>query len=121
MRSPIRPVLGMAKLAPLFCCCLAVAQQGGGATGLSLTSIVQGMEKSQSEVRAQNPYQVIREYRLSGAKSTSANADVVAQVDINASSGQTYNIQKWSGSSRGREIVKRVLDHEAEAGKGNRV
>ena len=40
------------------------------------------MEKSQSEVRQQTPYQVIREYRLSGTKSSGANADVVAQVDF---------------------------------------
>jgi hypothetical protein len=42
----------------------------------------QGMEKSQSEVREQTPYQVIREYSLFGVKTSSANADVVAQVDF---------------------------------------
>jgi len=113
-----RPLLKMAGVAPLLCC-FAVAQQSASTAAPSLTSIVQEMEKSQSEVRAQGPYQVIREYRLFGAKSSSANADVVAQVDFKPPTSQNYNIQKWSGSGRGKQIVQRVLDHEVEASKGN--
>ncbi len=52
-------------------------------------------------------------------KSSSANADVVAQVDFNPPTGKDYSIQKWSGSARGKQIVQRVLDHETEASKGN--
>jgi hypothetical protein len=77
------------------------------------------MEKSQSEVQGQAPYQVIREYSLFGMKSSSANADVVAQVDFNPPSGKHYNIQKWSGSARGKQIVQRVLDRETEASNAN--
>ncbi len=112
------PLLKMGRLAPLLCC-FAVAQQSANPTTLSLSSIVQGMEKSQSEVRAQASYQVIREYRLFGAKSSSANADVVAQVDFKPPTSKDYNIQKWSGSGRGEQIVQRVLDHEVEASKGD--
>jgi hypothetical protein len=100
-------------------CCIAAAQQGSPSGVLSLSSIVQAMKKAQSEVRAQAPYQVIREYRLFGAKSSSANADVVAQVNFTPPTGKGYNIRKWSGSSRGKQIVQRVLDHEVEASKGN--
>jgi len=109
-----RPLLKMAGLTPLLCC-IAVAQQSASSGALSLSSIVQRMEKAQSEVRAQAPYQVIREYRLFGAKSSSANADVVAQVDFKPPTSKDYSIQKWSGSSRGKQIVQRVLDHEVEA------
>jgi hypothetical protein len=116
--SIARPLLKMVGVAPLLCC-LAVAQQTPGASVSSLTSIVQGMEKSQSEVRAQAPYQVIREYSLFGVKSSSANADVVAQVDFKPPTGKDYSIQKWSGSTRGKQIVQRVLDHETEASKGD--
>ena len=77
------------------------------------------MEKSQSEVRQQTPYQVIREYSLSGMKSSSADADVVAQVDFTPPTGKDYSIQKWSGSARGKQVVQRVLDHEIEASKSN--
>jgi hypothetical protein len=112
------PWLKMAGLTPLLCC-LAVAQQSASTAVPSLTSIVRGMEKSQSEIRQQTPYQVIREYSLFGMRSSSANAEVVAQVDFTPPTGKDYSIQKWSGSARGKQIVQRVLDHETEASKGN--
>jgi hypothetical protein len=112
-----RSLLKLAGLTPLLCC-FAYAQHGASTASRSLSSIVQGMEKSQSKVRAQSPYQVIREYRLFGAKSSSANADVVAQVDFNPPTSQNYNIQKWSGSGRGKQVVQRILDHEAEESRG---
>jgi hypothetical protein len=101
-----RPLLKMAGLTSLLCC-LAVAQQSASSGTLSLSSslssIVQRMENAQSELRVQAPYQVIREYRLFGAKSSSANADVVAQVDSKPPTSKEYSIQKWSGSSRGKQ------------------
>src|ERR1700730_10022656 len=113
-----RPLLKIAGMTPLLCC-LAVVQQSASSGTLPLSSILQGMEKAQSEVRAQTPYQVIREYRLFGAKSSSANADVVAQVDFKPPTSKDYSIQKWSGSIRGKQVVQRVLDHEVEVSQGN--
>ena len=112
------PLLKMAGLTTLLCC-FAIAQQSASTAVPSLTSIVRGMEKSQSEVRRQTPYQIIREYSLFGMKNSSANAEVVAQVDFNPPTGKDYSIQRWSGSARGKQIVQRVLDHETEASKGN--
>jgi hypothetical protein len=108
------PLLKMTGMTSLLCC-FAIAQPSASSGVLSLTAIVQRMEKAQSEVRAQTSYQVIREYRLFGAKSSSANADVVAQVDFEPPTSTGYNIQKWSGSTRGKQVVERVLDHEVEA------
>ena len=113
-----KAVLITGWLTPLLCS-LAIAQQSASSGALSLSSIVQGMEKAQSEVRPQTPYQVIREYRLFGVESSSVNADVVAQVDFKPPTSKDYRIQKWSGSTRGKQIVQRVLDHETEASKGN--
>jgi hypothetical protein len=113
-----RRLLKMTGLIPLLCC-FAIAQQSAKPAAPSLTSIVQGMEKSQSEVRRQTPYQVIREYNLFGVNGSSANADVVAQVDFQPPTGKAYSIQKWSGSARGKQIVQRVLDHETEASKSD--
>jgi hypothetical protein len=114
----ITPLLKMAGLTSVLCC-FAIAQQSANTAAPSLTSVLQGMEKSQLEVRQQTSYQVIREYSLSGTESSGANADVVAQVDFNFPTGKDYSIQKWSGSTRGRQVVQRVLDHEIEASKGN--
>jgi hypothetical protein len=114
----MRPLLKVAGLTSLLCC-FAMAQPSAQLAAPSLTSILQGMERSQSEVRQQTPYQVIREYSLSGVKSSSANAEVVAQVDFKPPIGKDYSIQKWSGSARGKQVVQRVLDHEREASKGD--
>jgi hypothetical protein len=90
-----RPLPTMAGLTPLLCC-LAVGQQSSGPGALPVSTIVQEMEKAQSEVRAQVPYQVIREYSLFGAKSSSANANVVAQVDFKPPTSKDYS----AGESR---------------------
>src|SRR5882757_3507330 len=119
MKPPTtRSLLKMAVVAPLLCC-FASAQQTAVRPAPSLASIVQQMEESQSKVRPQTPYQVIREYSLFGMKSSSANAEVVAQLDFIPPTRKDYSIQKWSGSTRGKQIVQHVLDHEAEASKGN--
>ncbi len=111
-------LLKIAGLTSLLCC-FAIAQQNAGTASPTLESVVQGMERSQSEVRQQTAYQVIREYNLSGMKSSGANASVVAQVDFNPPAGKDYSIQTWSGSARGKQVVQRVLDHEMQASKGN--
>ena len=78
-------------------------------------SIVQAMEKAQSDARPQAPYQVIREYRIFGANNSSADSVVVAAVDFWPPASQNYDVQGWSGSSRGEQVVRRILDHEVEA------
>lgn len=115
-----RPLLKVAGLTPLLCC-LAIAQPGARPDVLSMNAIVQGMEEAQYRLRVQPrpPYQVIREYRLFGAKSSSVNAEVVAQLDFRPPTGRDYNIQKWSGSARGKQVVQRVLDHEVEENEGD--
>ena len=103
-----RPLAKMAGLA-LLLCCSGLAQNSSQP---DLATIVQGMERAQSEGRRQTPYQVIREYRLFGSKSASANAEVVAQVNFESPTSKDYRIQKWSGSMRGKQVVRCVLDHE---------
>jgi hypothetical protein len=81
----------------------------------SLATIIEGMERAQVDVRPQVAYQLIREYRLFGAKSSSSDSQVVAEVDFRPPSSKHYNIESRSGSSRGEQIVRRILDHEVEA------
>jgi len=82
---------------------------------MSLSSIIDGLEEKQAGIRPHVSYQVIREYRLIGANDSSANSDVVAEVDFRPPASKNYRIQKSSGSSRGQQVVRRVLDHEVEA------
>ena len=108
-----RRLLKTAGLAP-FLCCFAFTQQSTNSGALSLSSIIQRVEKTQSEARSEAPYQIIREYRVLGARSSDADAEVVAQVDFMPPTSKDYNIQRWSGSARGKQVVQRVLDHEVE-------
>src|SRR5207245_2808638 len=107
-------VVKMGILAVLICS-ITLAQESADSGVMPLGSINQGMEKAQSQARPQAPYQVIREYRLFGAKSSGANSNVVAEGDVRQPSSNDYNIQKSSGSARGQQVVRRILDHEVEA------
>ena len=95
-------------------CCFALAQSTSSGAP-SLTSLTQAMEKAQSDARPQAPYQVIREYRIFGAKNSSADSLVVAEVDFRPPGSQTYSLQRRTGSSRGEQVVRRILDHEVQA------
>jgi hypothetical protein len=96
-------------------CSLVAAQQSIATGATPLKSIIDAMEKAQSGVRLQISYVVIREYRLSGPNSS----DVVAQVGFSPPSSKDYKIQKSSGSKRGEQVVRRILDHEVEATSGS--
>jgi len=95
-------------------CCFGIAQETARET-MALNSIVENLEKAQAGLRPQVSYQVIREYRLFGTNNSSTDSDVVAEVDFRPPTTEDYRIQKSSGSSRGQQVVRRVLDHEVEA------
>ena len=93
--------------------------QESAAPLLPLESIIQSMQRTQAAMHAQVPYQVIREYRLFGAKDSKADSDVVAEINFRPPAFKGYNIQSSSGSSRGQQLVRSVLDHEVEASSKN--
>src|SRR5712692_4045954 len=94
-------------------CGIGLAQQGNSAP--SLQSIVQEMEKAQSEAHPQVSYQVIREYRLFTTNTSAADSEVIAKVDFRPPSSKDYDIEKRSGSTRGEQVVRRILNHEVES------
>lgn len=91
------------------------AQKGASPAPMPLDQIVQSMEKAQFAVRPQASYQIIREYRLFGAQDSKANSEVVAEMNFRPPASKDYRIQRSSGSSRGQQLVRRVLDREVEA------
>jgi hypothetical protein len=99
-------------------CCVAVAQGTAPSRTLQLNSIIEVLEKTQA---TQFSYQVIREYRLFGPNNSKANSDVVAEVNFKSPASTNYRIQRASGSNRGQQVVRDVLDREVEAtSSGNR-
>jgi len=119
MRVTTQRMMVGAAIAQL--CCLAMAQEIKVSEAVSLNSIVEAVEKTQAAGRTQPSYQVIRQYRLFGANDSKADSEVLAEVDFRPPANKNYRIQKASGSNRGQQIVRRVLDHEVEAAStGNR-
>jgi Outer membrane lipoprotein-sorting protein len=93
-------------------CSFGVAQQATS-PAMPLDAIIQAIQKAQA-ARPQASYQIIREYRLFGAKDSKANSEVVAEINFRPPSSRGYTIQSSWGSNRGPQVVRRILDHEAE-------
>jgi hypothetical protein len=99
-------------------CGAGFSQQSGRANPMSLNEIVESLERAQGGAHPVS-YQVIREYRLFGAKDSKANSDVIAEVNFRPPAHGDYRIQQSSGSDRGLQVVRRLLDHEAERASQN--
>jgi len=94
--------------------CSVVAAQQSTTGKIPLETILQSMQKAQRGMNPQGSYQIIRDYRLFGAKTAQADSEVVAEVNFKPPSSEGYTIQKYSGSGRGQQLVRSVLDHEVE-------
>jgi hypothetical protein len=93
-------------------CGFAFAQGTTRSETMRLNSIVDGIEKTQA---AQFSYQVVREYRIFGADNVKPDSAVVAEVAFKLPVSADYKIQTSSGSTRGVQIIRGVLDHEMAA------
>ena len=95
---------------------IAVAQgqkSESSATQLEFASVIQLLEQAQRNAKPQVSYQVIRQYQLSESNSSHVSSKVVAEVEYFPPDRESYVIQRRSGSSRGEDVVRRILDHES--------
>jgi len=99
-------------------CSPLIAQQPTQAKAIPLNEIVESLERAQAAARPVS-YQVIRQYRLFGANDSKANSEVTAEVNVRPPARGDYRIQQSSGSGRGLQVVRRVLDQEAERASHN--
>jgi hypothetical protein len=79
---------------------------------LDFHGVVQRVEEMQRSTRSETAYQVIREYRLYGNSSDQCTSDVLAEIQAVPPASETYVIQKRTGSPRGEQVVRKILDHE---------
>src|ERR1700732_3886827 len=96
-------------------CSIGIAQQSAPSATMPLEAIIRSIKRAQAAARPQASYQIIREYRLFGAKDSKADSEVVAEVNFSPPAFKGYRIQRSSGSSRGQQLVRSILDHEVEA------
>jgi hypothetical protein len=94
-------------------CSSGFAQEPNRAKPMPSNEIVESLERAQDGARPDS-YQVIREYRLFGAIDSKSNSEVIAEVNFRPPARGDYRIQQSSGSGRGLQVVRRVLDQEAE-------
>ena len=95
-------------------CVAATAQVSHPPDTVPLSSIVQRMEEAQAQAKSDSAYEVIRQYRLLDTSNSRVSSEVVAQIDYLPPGQKTYVIQSRTGSGRGEQVVKRVLDHESQ-------
>lgn len=115
---PVKMIAGVALL-----CEIGMAQdsvkgmQANAPTNIPkappIEEIIRQVNQTQVNRRIPSTYQVIRQYRLTGASHNSVEARVVAGLDF-APGNNTYTIQEREGSRRGTEVVRRVLEHELQ-------
>jgi len=78
-----------------------------------LQIIIQKIATAKDANRQQLPYESIRDYRFFSADASLANAEVMARVTFMPPNVKTYSIETQTGSNRGAEVVRRILDKEA--------
>ena len=104
----------------LALCVCTVGQSSPASHDAELSFIVQRLEGVQSsQNRLDRPYVVTREYRLMDTRSSRVSSRVVAQVQYFPPSQKAYVIQNRTGSGRGEQVVKRILEHESEMSRRN--
>lgn len=115
MRGPLSTtgILATLALNVVFGC--PVFAQDSPDLSLPVSSIIEQMEKAESGLHANMAYLLIREYRLTGPSGSSMDSAVTAEINFRPPMTKDYHIQKSSGSKRGEQIVRRLLDHEVKA------
>ena len=95
-------------------CLTAMAQDSAKQNSpahLDFAVVIQKVEDMQRSVRPDSSYQIIREYRLYGGGNEQCTSDVLAELQ-HAPGSETYAIQKRTGSARGEQVVRNILEHE---------
>ncbi len=100
----------------------ACAQQVGTTTASASASesrtpdlgvIIQKLQEAQEANRPQLPYEAVRDYRFFEADPARTSAEVVARITFMPPNVKKYTIQNHTGSSRGEDIVRHILDKES--------
>lgn len=103
-------------------CLAAMAQDKIGQSPqapLDFAAVVQKVEDTQRNAPPGAAYQVLREYRLYGGNSQECTSDVLAEIQYAPPDGETYAIQRRTGSPRGEQVVRRILEHESSFAAGD--
>src|SRR5690349_25076266 len=91
---------------------VALAQAPQGETG----PVVERMEQAAQENRTHyRPYIVTREYRMFGSDEQQPKSEVTAEISFVPPKRKDFRITESNGSSRGENVVRHILESEAQA------
>jgi hypothetical protein len=96
------------------CCTIAAAQQRRVP---DLNQIVSNMEAARLRSRTAEPFLLTREYRMFHGEERQPASEVKAEINVVPPNARDYRIVESKGSGRGEKVVRRILDHEAQAEK----
>ena len=90
----------------------ALAQQAP-----DLGQVVAHMEEARIRAKQTEPFLLTREYRMFHDDDANPTSEVKAEISVVPPVERDYKILSSKGSDRGEKIVRKILDHEAEAEK----
>lgn len=102
-------------VAGLFVFGVASLQAQSGAQVPSVETILTRMAQARAENRTRlRPYSVIRNYKLFGKERQTSKAEIIAAVTFVPPDVKHYTIREAHGMGLGENIVRQMLDHEAD-------
>jgi hypothetical protein len=75
------------------------------------------MEEARLRSKITPPFQLTREYKMFHGDERSPASDVKAEINVVPPSQRDFKIIESKGSDRGEKVVRKILEHEAEAEK----
>jgi hypothetical protein len=84
-----------------------------------LKQIVSRMEAARLLAKETEPFQLTREYRMFHGDEAQPASEVKAEINVVPPHERDYKIIESRGSDRGEKVVRKILDHEAEAEKSS--
>lgn len=86
---------------------------------LNLNQIVSRMEAARLLSKETEPFLLTREYRMFHGDDAQPTSEVKAQINVVPPYERDYKILESKGSDRGEKVVRKILDHEAQAEKSS--
>jgi len=82
-----------------------------------LNQIVSRMEEARLRAKQTEPFLLTREYRMFHGNDSWPTSEVKAEINVVPPTERDYKIVSSKGNDRGEKVVRKILDHEAEAEK----
>ena len=98
---------------------ISAQKQPANRDQLTTDQVVARMEAARLRNKQTPPFLMTREYQLFKGDESKPASEVKAQINVVPPSEHDYRIVESQGNDHGEKIVRKILDHEAQAEKTN--